>query len=312
MAANSPWFCSSRKMARFSLKRKAACALLFSVAFCEEEDKEAWPKRGKTRQWIKRRKEKGLFNVIDELRIEDTAAYREMMRMNYETFKQILDKIEPLITKRQVQGGHKVIKPAERLAITIRYLATGESFASLHFQFRCGESTISYIVREVCQAIFKVLGPEYLKVPSSNEEWENVSYLFEDRWQYPNCIGAIDGKHVRIKPPPGSGSHYFNYKKWHSVVLIAVAGPNYECLYADVGTNGRVSDGGVWSKCNLLQSLENGTMGVPQGRPLPFGKDPVPYVLLGDDAFALRPFLMKPFPQRNLTMEKRVYNYRFV
>ena len=89
-----------------------------------EEEQRTW-KRGKTRLWINRRKDRGYFtNIIDELRIEDTQSYGEMMRLDHEQFKEILATIEPQITKVQVQGGHKVICPAERLALTLRYLPT--------------------------------------------------------------------------------------------------------------------------------------------------------------------------------------------
>ena len=293
-------------------KRKAAASVLLMLTFNEEEET-VHAKRGKTRKWIKRREEKGYFNnIVEELRAEDTASYREMMRMDYETFQDILTAITPTISKKQVQGGHKIISPAERLTLTLRYLATGESFKSLHYQFRIGRATISYIVREVCQAIFQTLGPVNMKVPSTEEEWATIALEFEQRWQFPNCIGAIDGKHVVMRPPPGCGSHYYNYKHTHSIVLMAVAGPNYEVLYADIGTNGRISDGGVWNKCGLLKSLEDGSLNIPASKPLPFGTDPVPHVLVGDDAFALRPFLMKPYPQRNLTIERRIFNYRYV
>ena len=90
------------------------------------------------------------------------------------------------------------------------------------------------------------MSPLYLKVPSSAEEWLEIAEKFSERWQFPNCLGAIDGKHIVMQPPPEAGSYFYNYKHTHSIVLLAVAGPDYECIYADVGTNCRVSDGGVW------------------------------------------------------------------
>ena len=89
----------------------AAIALLEML---EEEDDRV-PKRGKTRQWIKRREEKGYFtNIVRELMIEDSAAYREMMRMNHEDFKKILKAIEPDITPRQVMGCLLYTSPSPR------------------------------------------------------------------------------------------------------------------------------------------------------------------------------------------------------
>ena len=129
--------------------------------------------------------------------IEDTDAHRDMMRMSYEDFSTILAVIEPHITPQQVtRGGHKDIAPAERLTLTKRFLATGEIYRSLCFQFRISVSAISYIVKQVCKAIYDHLGPEYLRVPETREEWLNIAAKFEEKWSYPNCLGAIDGKHT--------------------------------------------------------------------------------------------------------------------
>ena len=148
-----------------------------------------------------------------------------------------------------------------------------------------------------------------MKVPSTKEEWLKIALEFEEKLQFPNCIGAVDGKHLVIQPPTDSGSHYYNYKHTHSVVLMAVAVPNCECLFADVGTNGRVADGGVWNKCSFLKCS---CLGVLDCKPLPFGQESMPYVVVADDAFALRSFVMKPYRQKGLTTERRVYNYRLV
>lgn len=218
--------------------------------------------------------------------------------------------IEADITPQQILGGNKVITAPERLAVTLRFLATGETYRSLSFQFRISRAAISYIIKEVCSAIAKHLGPHFLRVPSSSEEWLAIANAFQQKWQYPNCIGAIDGKHIVMQPPPNAGSYFYNYKHSHSVVLMAVAGPDYQCLYADVGTNGRISDGGVWNKCGLAGAIEDDSLSIPPPKLLPNGTEPLPFVLVGDDAFALKPYLMKPYPQHGLDIQKRIYNYR--
>ena len=156
----------------------------------------------------KKRRE-GIFdNIIRESSIEDTSAFKEMTRMSHEEFLPILRSIEKDITPNQVLGGHKVIFLKARLAVTIRFLASGETFRSLSFQFQMLKGAISYIVTDVCNAIIKNLSPVYLKTPSSAEEWLEISAEFEERWQFPNCIGALDGKHVVMQPPPEAGSHF--------------------------------------------------------------------------------------------------------
>lgn len=93
----------------------------------------------------------------------------------------------------------------------------------------------------------------HFQLPQTAEEWQKVAKDFESQWNAPHVIGAIDGKHVEIKKPPGSGSYYYNYKKTFSIVLMAVVNANYEFIMVDVGTNGR-----VWMEvCCRIQHLDS-------------------------------------------------------
>ena len=124
-----------------------------------------------------------------------------------------------------------------------------------------------------------------LKFPSSAEEWLEISSKFQERWQFPHCIGAINGKHIIMQPTPEAGSDFFNHKHTHSIVPLAVAGPDYECIYADISTNGKVSDGGLWSKFNLSKVINNGYLCLPLPKCLPFGTEEILNVYAGDDVF---------------------------
>ena len=214
------------------MEELAAVILLNELVDSDDEK----PTRGKTRKWIGSRKERGYFtNIIQELIVEDKHGFREMFRMDVGDFEFILSKISDLILPKERLSGSRPIESDERLALTLRYLATGESFQSLSFQYRISMSAISYIVKGCCKAIVECLTPDFIKVPATKAEWVNVSKRFEDRSNYPRALGAIDGKHVRIQKPKNGGSFYYNYKHTHSIILMAIAGPDCECLYADVG-----------------------------------------------------------------------------
>lgn len=103
-----------------------------------------------------------LANQVQELKMKEHG-FKEMLRMSYEDFKQLLNNIEQHITPHQVNVSNKVITAPERLALTLRFVATGESFKSLSFQFCISNGTISYIVKKVCDAFFKIPSPVYLK-----------------------------------------------------------------------------------------------------------------------------------------------------
>ncbi|XP_065356035.1 uncharacterized protein LOC135950415 [Calliphora vicina] len=202
------------------------------------------------------------------------------------------------------------ISAAERLVLTLRFLATGENYRSLQYLFRIPPSTISIIIPEVLDAIYKVLVNMYLKTPKEADAWEAIADKFNELWQFPNCIGAVDGKHVVMDAPANSGSIFYNYKGTHSIILMGIADAEYKLLYVDVGRNGRFSDGGVFNRCTFGQALDTNQLCLPPLKALPGRQQTIPYVLVADDAFAMRYNLLKPYSQRGLTMVQRVFNYR--
>ena len=131
--------------------------------------------------------------------------------MSPESFDVLLRHVEPHISKENTRFRESV--PATtRLAVTLRYLASGESQQSLSWSFRLGRTTVSKIVRVTCEEIWKVLSSIYLRSPSTEQEWKQTSNDFEEIWNLRHCIGAIYGKHIAIECPKKSGSKYFNYK----------------------------------------------------------------------------------------------------
>ena len=93
-------------------------------------------------------------------------------------------------------------------------------------------------------------------MPASEAEWQSIEDGFRETWQFPNCVGAIDGKHVLITPPPKSGSAYYNYKRSFSIVLLALVDADYKFTYVDVGNYGRIGDAGVFKNSTLCTAME--------------------------------------------------------
>ena len=183
--------------------------------------------------------------------------------------------------------------------------------ASLAFEFRMGRSTVCGIVKEVCDAIWEVLHPEFIKFPTSEEEWLATSRQYEFAWNFPHCVAAIDGKHVIMQAPRNSGSSFYNYKHTHSIVLLAMCDAHYRFIMVDVGDSGRHSDGGVLANSSFGKALHNNTLALLPSQPLPGTSSPaVPFVIVGDEAFPLKPNMMRPYPGRGLSEAQRVYNYR--
>nr|XP_022903892.1 uncharacterized protein LOC111416171 [Onthophagus taurus] len=260
------------------------------------------------RNWVLRRVDLSFQNtLLEELRTEDSMQLKNFLRMSNDDFEYILSLIQTSIQKQDTKM-RLAIPPKDRLLVTLRFLATGDSFHSLMYLFRIPVCTIARIVLECCEALYQCLKSKYLKVPSTEEDWLQYSTGFHNKWNFPNCLAAMDGKHVVIQAPKKEGSVYFNYKGTHSIVLLALIGPNYEIIYFDVGCNGRISDGGVYNNCELSKCLQQNTLHLPSPRSLP-GRT-IPYVIVADDAFALKKYIMKPFSFKSQPVQNRDFNYR--
>lgn len=150
-----------------------------------------------------------------------------------------------------------------------------------------------------------------LQIPESAEDWKLIAKQYEDKWNFPHCLGAMDGKHITLQAPINSGSEFHNYKSFFSIVLFAVVDANYNFIYANVGCQGRISDGGVFNDTTFKKRLQDNTMSIPPPNALSGRNMAVPYVFLGDDAFPLSVNIMKPFSgMHHQGSQNRIFNYR--
>lgn len=166
-------------------------------------------------------------------------------------------------------------------------------------------------MREVAEAIVTEMLALIIPSPTS-EQLANNETKYASKCNFPNCIGAIDGKHVRIKAPSNSGSLYYNYKEYYSIVLLAVVDADCKFSAIDVGSYGREGDAGIYLKSKIGQKIKENTFNIPAPKPLPGTDIVVPHVIVGDEAFALHENLMKPYPRQQSLHDqsKAIYNYR--
>ncbi|XP_069586524.1 uncharacterized protein [Ranitomeya imitator] len=204
----------------------------------------------------------------------------------------------------------KAISAEERLLLTLRFLSTGLSYAGLHLEFLIGCSTISAIVRSTCLQIWEKLHELVMPEPKQ-EDWLKIASAFKNTCDFPNCIGAVDGKHIGVRKLPNSGSQFCNYKQFFSVVLLAVADSNYRFVIEDFGAYGRTGDSRVFNFSIMGRRLRDNQLNLPPPQQLPGSNaEAVPFVLVGDEAFQLTRHVMRPYPRHNLDHRRRVFNMR--
>ena len=113
------------------------------------------------------------------------------------------------------------------------------------------------IITETCDAIWTVFMREgFLTCPSMVEEWKEIQG-FENKLNFPHTIRALHRKHIVMQAPHNAGSAYFNDKRTHRVVLLAICNANYEFVLVDIGNYVRQSDGSVYTNSHLGFYIES-------------------------------------------------------
>jgi hypothetical protein len=113
-----------------------------------------------------------------------------------------------------------------------------------------GKRKISGIISDTASAIWTTLQPLFMPPPNESK-WKHIAERYLDLWNLPNYTGSLDGKHVLIKCFPNTGSLYYNYKGYFSVILLASADADALFTSPHIGDFGKNCDGSVFRASTL-------------------------------------------------------------
>ena len=234
--------------------------------------------------------------------------FRDNLRMHKDTFFMICDELKPHLSKK-VTRLRRPISVDERVAVTLWRLATNVEYRTIACLFGLGTSTVGKIVLETCEVIVKVLLPKFVKFPSSELAIKEIVDGFENIWGFPQAVGAIDGTHIPILKPVDSPSDYYNRKSFYSIIIQGVVDFRGRFMDINVGWPGKVHDARVFANSSFFHRVNSGVYLPNWTREIK--KVDVPLCILGDPAYPLLPWLMKPYAESvALTNSQRIFNYR--
>ncbi|KAI8117884.1 Protein ANTAGONIST OF LIKE HETEROCHROMATIN PROTEIN 1, partial [Lucilia cuprina] len=170
-----------------------------------------WYARPINKDWPSAGYFKKVFKKIKSVDEENFFIHTRMTKNVYELLLSLI--------KTSLRKPGQRIFPEERLSITLFYLAHGNSIQTIAWSHKLGKTTVRNIILETCEIIWNLLSPIYACEPTTSQ-YIDIENDFSRMWNIPNCVGAIDGKHIALKCPPNSGSMSFNYKKFFSIVLM--------------------------------------------------------------------------------------------
>ncbi|XP_049540798.1 uncharacterized protein LOC125954470 [Anopheles darlingi] len=263
------------------------------------EDQRRVRRRRLRRKWMKPIFINRAEHLKDDIMAE-VEKTKVLLRMSEEDFQWLLTSITPKIQKEDTTM-RQAISPLLRISIALRFLATGDMYSSLQYTFLVSTHTIARVVPEVCDAIVETL-KDFVKMPSTTPEWLQIADEFEQEWNFPHAIGAIDGKQVVLRPQ--------RKKPTYSIVLLAIVDANYNFIYANIEC--QETDGDLLASTALERRRAHWELSIPLPRILrvPYSVE-VPYMFLGDESVALSELCLIPYSKVPLRQRhERTFNYR--
>ena len=256
------------------------------------------------RAWVLPRNQLWFGDILNNVDA-DEKLWKQNFRVSRDTFDFICGVVGPELSRRDTRL-RRAIPLQKRVAVSLWRLATGNSYRTCGLNFGLPKSTASQIKREFCSILTRKVD-EFIKFPYTEAEARAAIDAFDDLGRFPQVIGAVDGTHIPIKAPKDNPNSYYNRKRFHSVVLQGIS--DSQCRFIDVSTGypGRMHDARVFRISRIGKDAENGRL--PRAPLMMIGQVSVPPLLLGDPAYRVMPYCMKPYPEgQGCTNEKRNFN----
>ncbi|CAF1039448.1 unnamed protein product, partial [Rotaria sordida] len=233
--------------------------------------------------------------------------FKNNFRIQRSTFGELVRLVGPHVFKNDTN--YRAAIPVEkRIACALYALGSSSELRTISNLFGIGVNTTGLIVHEFCNTIIDLFLYKLIKFPSTDAEIYETMNGFLTKFGYPLCLGSLDGTHIQIKPPIGAEPDYYNYKKFHSVIMLAAVNSNLMFTYINVGAPGRCNDSSVYSRSTLYDVIQNS---IYKKYYLIENNVTIYAHLIADSAFPLDATLIKPYIEKpNMSRKECMFNYR--
>ena len=177
-------------------------------------------------------------------------------RIERSTFRSLLKTIGSHLQKLDTNY-RKSIPVDRRIACALYSLGSSSELRTIPNLFGVGKSTAREILHNFCSIVVEFFFKSLIKCPNTPREIQATIDVFKEKSQYPVCLGALDGTHIPIRPPLGQETDYFNYKKYHSVVMLATVNSDLLFTYINVEALGRCNDASIYNRCILSEVIQD-------------------------------------------------------
>ncbi|KAH8293752.1 hypothetical protein KR054_003880 [Drosophila jambulina] len=160
-----------------------------------------------TKEWLRKNQAEFLSkeNLLSELQSRKDECYHlnYFLAITESQFRYLVQKLEPIISQYAPQRKKKSFSAEERLAITLKYLATGEVHSCRNYCFRASKFVINEMIANICLGFYEHLNDQYVTLPKTDDQWRSAAEEMERKHNLPQCVGNLFMRSIQLQ---GSGS----------------------------------------------------------------------------------------------------------
>ena len=164
--------------------------------------------------------------------------FKENFRLDRSTFRILLQHIESYFRKKNTNF-HPCISVEKKVCCALYALGSTAELRTIANLFGIGKSTARQLLQHFCSILVDIFFSRLVRFPTTNDEIKKTIDGFAQKYSYPLCLGALDGTHISVTPPKGFETDYLNFKKFYSVIMLAVVDAEFRFTYINVGAPGR-------------------------------------------------------------------------
>ena len=182
---------------------------------------------------------------MPKLELDDPMVYQNFIRKPPKLFHELEQR---LLSSRGREPGWEPMSPGLKLAVTLRHLATGDSYTTLQYAFRVASSTINKFVA-VCDTMIRAYRDQVMRCPTIPEDWLQV--------EHSACTGCPGWKAYSYHISKRERQPIPQLQGLHSIVLLALVDGDYKFLWVEVGAAGSSSDTQIFKHSDLGHKTED-------------------------------------------------------
>ncbi|KAH8257274.1 hypothetical protein KR038_006509 [Drosophila bunnanda] len=160
-----------------------------------------------TKEWLRKNQAEFLSkeNLLSELQSRKDECYHlnYFLAITESQFRYLVQKLEPIISQYAPQRKKKSFSAEERLAITLKYLATGEVHSCRNYCFRASKFVINEMIANICLGFYEHLNDQYVTLPKTDDQWRSAAEEMERKHNLPHCVGNLFMRSIQLQ---GTGS----------------------------------------------------------------------------------------------------------